>query len=168
MNYIRTTDGAYPITESQIRADHPNTSFAVPFVAPDEYAFVFPSPAPSYDTITQTVREIDPVLTDKGHYEQAWIVTDKTQEQLDAEAEAKRIAAVPVAVSPRQIRQALTRAGLREKVEAAIAAGDQDTKDWYEFATTFERQNQHVIDMGIALGQTERQLDDLFTLAASL
>lgn len=71
-------------------------------------------------------------------------------------------------VSPRQIRQALTRAGLRSSVEAAVAAGDQDTKDWYEFATVFERANPHVVAMGTALGVTEQQLDDLFTLAGSL
>ena len=71
-------------------------------------------------------------------------------------------------VSPRQIRQALTRAGLRSTVEAAIAAGDQDTKDWWEFATQFERQHVRVIAMGVALGQTDAQLDTLWTLAGSL
>lgn len=75
---------------------------------------------------------------------------------------------VPTSVSPRQIRQALTRAGLRQAVESAVIAGDQDLKDWWEFATAFERANQHVIDMGLALGVTEKQLDDLWILAGSL
>jgi hypothetical protein len=70
--------------------------------------------------------------------------------------------------SPRQIRQALTRAGLRQAVEGAIAAGDQDTKDWWEFATQFERQHARVIAMGAALGQTDAQLDALWALAVSL
>lgn len=166
MNYINTTTQAI-LTESQIRAEHPNTSFSVPFVAPDEYAYVFPAPA-TYDPVTQTARETTPVLTDKGHYEHAWIVEDKTAEVIAAEAEAKRVAAIPVSVSPRQIRQALTRAGLRAQVEAAVAAGDQDLKDWWEFATAFERLNQHVIDMCAALGVSERQADDLWTLAGSL
>jgi hypothetical protein len=71
-------------------------------------------------------------------------------------------------VSPRQIRQALTRAGLRTAVEAAIAAGDQDGKDWWEFATQFERQHPTVVAMGHTLNQTDAQMDALWALAASL
>lgn len=86
----------------------------------------------------------------------------------DEEIEAERKARVPASVSPRQIRQALTRTGLRSQVEAAVAAGDQDLKDWWEFATDFQRANPHVLAMAAALGVTERQLDDLWTLAAGL
>jgi len=75
---------------------------------------------------------------------------------------------VPSSVSPRQIRQALTRAGLRVAVEAAVAAGDQDLNDWWEFSTNFERLNTQVQAMGTALGMTDLQLDDLWTLAGSL
>lgn len=71
-------------------------------------------------------------------------------------------------VSPRQIRQALTRTNLRQPVEAAIASADQDTKDWYEFATEFVRTNPHVIAMGQSLNVSEVQLDDLWRLAGSL
>lgn len=77
-------------------------------------------------------------------------------------------AVVPQSVSPRQIRQALTRAGLRASVEAAVAAGDQDTKDWYEFATFFERSNPVVAALGAALNISDAQLDDLWILADSL
>ena len=72
------------------------------------------------------------------------------------------------AVSPRQIRQALTLAGLRASVEAAVAAGDQDTKDWYEYSTSFERLNPQVVAMGVALNVTPTQLDDLWILAGTL
>lgn len=75
---------------------------------------------------------------------------------------------MPNTVSPRQIRQALTRTNLRSKVENAIALGDQDTKDWYEYATVFERSNVHVISMGNLLEVTDSQLDDLWRLAGSL
>lgn len=71
-------------------------------------------------------------------------------------------------VSPRQIRQALTRVGLRQAVEAAVAAGDQDTKDWWEFSTVFERNNPVVLAMGIALSVSEAQLDSLWLLAGTL
>jgi hypothetical protein len=72
---------------------------------------------------------------------------------------------VPPFVSPRQIRQALTAAGLRTQVEAAVAASDQDTKDWWEFATTFERRHPMVVAMATGLGITEKQVDDLFISA---
>jgi hypothetical protein len=73
-----------------------------------------------------------------------------------------------VPVSPRQIRQALSRVGLRTSVEMAVASGDQDTKDWYEYGTLFERSHPQVIGMGIALGVSSSDLDNLWLLAATL
>ena len=75
---------------------------------------------------------------------------------------------VPSVVSPRQIRQALTAAGLRASVEAAIAASNQDTKDWYEFSTAFERTHPAVTAMGVALGVSAGALDDLWIAAGAL
>ena len=79
---------------------------------------------------------------------------------------------IPQVVSPRQIRQAMSRVGLRQAVEDAIAAasagGDQDTKDWYEFATEFVRTNPHVIALAASLNVSVAQLDALWTLADSL
>lgn len=164
--YINTTTLTQH-SEQAIRAANPNTSFPVPFVAPEEYAYVFPAPA-TYDPVTQTATETTPEQTVLGHWEQRWTVTDKSAEVIAAEAEAKRIAAIPASVSPRQIRQALTRAGLRTSVEAAVTAGDQDTKDWYEFATAFDRASPVVAALGVALSVSPTQLDDLWTLAATL
>lgn len=95
------------------------------------------------------------------------VIGDTTIENY-TESPNKSVLPPPDVVSPRQIRQALTRAGLRVSVEAAIAAGDQDTKDWYEYATAFERTNTHVILMGELLGVSDDQLDDLWRLAGSL
>lgn len=89
----------------------------------------------------------------------------------DEEAQALSPVAPPppiAPISPRQIRQALTRAGLRAAVEAAVAAGDQDLKDWYEFSTAFERLNPQVVAMGEALSVSPASLDDLWTLGAQL
>jgi hypothetical protein len=71
-------------------------------------------------------------------------------------------------VTPRQIRQALNQTGDRASVDAAVAEGTQDLKDWWEFATSFERLHPEVIAMGTGLGKTDADLDGLFTLAASL
>ncbi len=43
------------ITESEIRALNPNTSFTVPFVPPAGYEYIFPAPVPTYNPITQYV-----------------------------------------------------------------------------------------------------------------
>jgi hypothetical protein len=73
-----------------------------------------------------------------------------------------------VPVSPRQIRQALSQVGLRTAVESAISSSNQDTKDWYEYGTLFERSHPQVIGMGIALGVSSSDLDNLWLLAATL
>lgn len=82
--YIHLATGQYPVSEADIRAANPNTSFPVPFVAPEQYAVVFPSPA-VYDPATQVATEAAPVLTNKGHWEQAWTVANKSAEQIAAE-----------------------------------------------------------------------------------
>ena len=71
-------------------------------------------------------------------------------------------------ISPRQIRMALTQLNLRSQVEAAVAAGDQDMKDWYEFSTYFDRTHPQVLAMATALSVTDAQLDALWKLGATL
>ncbi len=73
-----------------------------------------------------------------------------------------------VVASPRQIRQALTAAGMRGAVEDAVAAGDQDIKDWWNFSTAFERMNPQVTAMATALGVSDEELDGLWALAVTL
>lgn len=75
---------------------------------------------------------------------------------------------VPDRVTPRQIRLALTAAGLRTTVEQAVAAGNQDLKDWWEYALDIERNNALIVSMSEQLGMTSEQVDDLFKLAATL
>lgn len=75
---------------------------------------------------------------------------------------------VPASVTPRQIRQALTRFGVRAQVESAVAAGDQDLKDWWEFATVVERKHPMVVGMASALGIDSTTLDAIFMAAGAL
>ena len=82
MPYINKTTHQYPVSEADIKAENPNTSFASPFIAPDEYALVFPAPQLPYDSLTQTIREIEPYKTVKGNYEQQWEVIDLEPEQI--------------------------------------------------------------------------------------
>ena len=66
MFFINTATGQYPITEGAIRAEHPNTSFAALFVAPEPYAPVAETLYPEYDPITHTLEEEAPVQTEHG------------------------------------------------------------------------------------------------------
>lgn len=79
--YIRLSDNQYPLSERDIRNAFPNTSFAQPF-NPQGYAVVFSVPQPTYDWVTQSVREIAPVLTIKGTWEQAWEIVALDPEQV--------------------------------------------------------------------------------------
>lgn len=87
MAYINTATGQYPVSEQDIRSLFPDTSFPAAFQAAEPFAWVFPSPVPAHDSVSQAIREGAPVLTDKGHYEQTWEVRP-----LDAEAIATNTA----------------------------------------------------------------------------
>ena len=83
--YINTQTLAQ-LSESEIRVLNPNTSYPVPFIEPEGYAFIFPTPQPAYDATTQRVQAVAPELTVLGHWEQRWEVVDlyATQEEKDA------------------------------------------------------------------------------------
>lgn len=70
--------------------------------------------------------------------------------------------------TPWQIRKALNQTGLRGAVESAVASADQTTKDGWEFATEFRRDDPLLMSMGGALGKTEAEFDALFALAMTL
>jgi hypothetical protein len=74
----------------------------------------------------------------------------------------------PAAISARQIRLALNSAGLRDVVEAAVAAGTRDLRDWWEFSTEVQRDHPMVMQMITALGVSPAQADDLWRMGATL
>lgn len=80
--YINTQTLAQ-LSEQEIRALTPNTSYPVPFVAPDGYAYVFPSPQPVYDPVTQRVQQTAPELTVLDKWEQRWEVVSIYADQQD-------------------------------------------------------------------------------------
>ena len=88
--YIQTFTLQYPVSQQQIQANYPNTSFPTPFVPPAEYSYVFPTPVPSYDVITEGYRELPPVFIDPN-WTQVWEVYGLTQEQIDANIAAKQV-----------------------------------------------------------------------------
>lgn len=95
MAYINLVTKQYPVTEQDIRNSLPNTSFATPF-NPDGYAVVFPTPQPTYDSLSQYVVELAPVLTSKGTYEQAWKVESLPAETIAANKSARKAQEIKV------------------------------------------------------------------------
>lgn len=94
-------------SESDIRAAFPNTSFPVPFAAPEGYAWVFPSPPPEFNPVTQRAQETAPVLTAKGHYEQQWEIVDLSPEQAATNLTSARAAKWEAIKAERDRRKAL-------------------------------------------------------------
>lgn len=77
-------------------------------------------------------------------------------------------APIPTVVSMRQARLALLQGGYLATVNAAIAQGGQADQITWEYATEVDRSDPLVANMALALNLTETDLDNLFTLAASL
>jgi hypothetical protein len=88
MHYIKA--GEYPITEQQIRANHPHTSFPAVMepehVADHGYLPVAANP-PVYNQATQTVTEATPELVN-GIWRQAWTLADKPLAECKANLKA--------------------------------------------------------------------------------
>lgn len=152
----------YPYTDAQMMRDNPQVSF--PGQITDAIRALYgvypvqPVAQPEYNPATHRPVERAPEFAE-GVWQQVWEIIP--------------VSVVIVDVSPRQIRQAMNRVPygegtLRDVVEAAVSAGDQDLKDWWLYSTAFERENPQVSEMAEALGVSESSLNDLWILASSL
>ncbi len=163
--FIRLSDNAYPISEQQIRAANPSTTFPVPFKPTSAYAPVLKSPLPEYNPQTQWVREAQPVLLGQNWIQQ-WQVVNYTPEELAALPQPS----VPYEVTMRQARLALLEAGLLSEIEPAINALPSPQKEQalieWEYSSTVQRQNGFVSSLASALNLSGAQLDALFIAAA--
>lgn len=168
MLYLRLSDNAFGITESEIRAAHPNTSYPRPMPAEvPGYVGVQEVARPDFDPITQNAVEVQPVQVD-GVWTQQWEVC-----ALPPDVVATNIAAtIPRAVTMRQARLALLAAGQLAAAEAAIDAMSEPTRsaariEW-EYSGEVQRHNGFVAALGPALGLSAAQIDALFIAAANL
>lgn len=82
MAYINTETLQYLMTERDIKALSPNTSFPNPFVVREPYAPVLNSPQPSFNPMTEFCREVAPV-EDGNNWMQAWEVVELDPEQIE-------------------------------------------------------------------------------------
>lgn len=75
---------------------------------------------------------------------------------------------VPASVTPLQFRRALNQLNMRTLIEDYVKTLDVDSKDAWEYATIFERNNPIIISAAEALNKTSAEIDDLFRLASTL
>jgi hypothetical protein len=171
-------------SEQDIRRLNPNTSYPFPFPTPTGYEVVFTTPQPTLDAATQAAREVTPVLTSKGTWEQAWEVVAKyvdytteegvvvtAAEQQAAAEEVARLASVPPSVSMAKARAVLITGGHMASITAALDAmtgieGEVARSNW-EFATTVDRDDPLTQSLATALGLTDLQMDALFIAAGA-
>jgi hypothetical protein len=69
---------------------------------------------------------------------------------------------------PLQFRRALNQLNLRTQIEQYVHTLDTDSKDAWEYATVFERNNPIITSATQALNKSTEEVDDLFRLASSL
>lgn len=155
----------YPYSPEQLRADNPDTSFPaeMPAALLEEFGVyeVAPVDVPAVSS-TQIVSEGTPVFD--GQWKQSWVVREMTSEELQAR--------VPAVATMRQARLALLQIGKLDDVTAAIDAMSEPQKsaaqiEW-EYALTVERNSALLQALAAAIGLTDQDLNDLFTLAVTL
>lgn len=71
-------------------------------------------------------------------------------------------------VTRAQAKIALLRAGKLGLVKQAIAQADEETKLWYDEATTWRRNAAPVAALGAAIGLSPADIDNLFVVAAGV
>lgn len=78
-------------------------------------------------------------------------------------------AVVPSEISAAQARVQLSRAGLRGLVETLVtAAGDEELRDWYEYASVWRRDNPNIAGLAAQMGLSDEDVDAFFTAAAAI
>lgn len=90
MFFINTQTLEYPVTEGFIRAQYHNTSFPVPFVAPEPYASVKDVPKPEFNPLREEIKETSPVFVN-GAWERQYTVVSLDPETIKKNEEAEQL-----------------------------------------------------------------------------
>lgn len=164
--FIKLDTLDYPLDEVNVRSHFPNVSFPAEFVAPDGFASVEETDKPEFNPITQFLTEGRPLLV-SGVWKQTWTVVEiyPSQSQRD---QAIWLASVPQELDAATIRQAMSALEWRSEFEGAVAASDQDTKDWWEFSASHQRRGAKLVAVAGQIGKSSADLDELFTAGDAL
>lgn len=115
---------------------------------------------------------VDFIAQDDGNgpYVASWMseLSQPTDAEIAAAAALPPVVAVPVSVTPLQMRKALRAAGLKAQADAYLATLPAETQEAWEYASEIMRNDAFIEGARIALGMTSAQADDLFILADSL
>lgn len=184
---IRLRDSGAVVTESELRAQHPNTSFPAQLTVELLDSFgadpVLNAPQPTPGEFEIVVQ--DGVVQDSlGNWVQNWVVRPMFTEYTDEEGtvhtveeqqaaytaqrlEQKRQSMV---VTPFQAKAALLDAGLLDDIETLMAdpATDRTVVLAWNNVTEFRRLSPMVAGIASALGWTDERLDALFEAAAQI
>lgn len=110
---IKVDTHEYPVSEAEFVSRFPDVSFPQAINYDDfGYAVVFSTPQPATDWY-HLAREIAPVLTDKGHWEQRWEVVEiqRTPEEIATKQRADILAQI-TALESQQTQRTLREAAL--------------------------------------------------------
>jgi len=103
-----------------------------------------------------------------GPNEESYKPQLKAGDVLTVETEQPLIQTVISSAPAWAIKRVLTQMGLRAATEQAVAQADQDTKDMWEYATTYRRTSPFTLAIANALNKTDADLDELFTIAKQI
>lgn len=70
--------------------------------------------------------------------------------------------------TPWKFRLALTRMNLREQIENIVKNSSQDIKDGWDYATSFDRLNPFILQLGKILNLSYHEVDEVFFLASEI
>lgn len=115
----------------------------------------------SFPTLTPTQR-----VSNVGYVVGADEVT-KVYDVVEVTEEELFKATVPQTITPRQFRLALLQATLLDEVEL-MANADKAMSIWFEYSLDIRRDSEFIVSGATSLGLTERQIDELFILGATL
>lgn len=122
--YINT-ETLVEYSEQGIKELFRNTSFSTPFVPPVVYELVFSTPQPVHDPVSERVQLSTATLTDKGHYEQTWLILPRYEDYTDESdvfhsAESQLVAAI-----------AADQQAKVQKIQSEIIAATQNRLDTF-------------------------------------
>lgn len=95
-------------------------------------------------------------------------VAQPTQAEIEAVDTEAIPPPVPVSATPRQARLALLQAGLLDQAQAAVDAAGPAAKITWDYALEIRREDPLIVGIGVLLGITSEQIDNLFRTANTL
>lgn len=165
MSYIDKPSGQYPVSEREIRALYPTRSWPTPFKEPPEYAWVFPTPQPTFDAITHVVREVAPALSTKGQYEQQWEVYALGAETVEANIKAAKERLTDAATAK---RWEVETGGMTLPGGVHIATGTEDQNRITSVIANAQRAGVETVDFKAASGWLTLTLAEVQGIASAI